>query len=226
MRRSRVDGAGQARDLRQPLRDQHLGRLTGHVFGGCCIQIAGVIENEGEGGGLRLGPVQRGAEPGGFPRGHVEQIPLISPERIGRRAADIEIGQRLLIGLRQGRGGGGKIGLRRRHDVDFPKLVDCSWLFSPCFTVGLVLGWSFKCRIGSNLCRYLFTKLQVTVLHLLRFEAGAGQGSTGYGPILSRVQWLRKTDIMVSLCAHFPAKSIIRDKRNLSSVTHFPNPAM
>ncbi len=66
-----------------------------------------------------------------------------------------------------------------------------------------MLGWSFKCRLGSNLCRYLFTKLQFTVLHLLRFEAGAGQGSKGFGPMPSRVQWLRKTDIMGLILRQF-----------------------
>ena len=53
--------------------------------------------------------------------------------------------------------------------------------------VGLVLCWSFKCGLGLSLCRYLFTTLQVTVLHRPRFDAGAGQGfwaKAAAGPVV------------------------------------------
>ena len=75
--------------------------------------------------------------------------------------------------------------------------------------VGLMLSCSFKCGPGLGLCRYLFTKLRVTVPHLLRFAAGTGQGSTGFGPMPSRVQWLRKTDtggFMGLILRGFPGK--------------------
>lgn len=90
----------------QPLSNQRFCGFARHIRFRCVIQIAGVIENEGKHSGLRIRPVQRRCEPHGFPRGDIKQIPFIYSQRVYWCAADVEIRQRFLIRVREGRVGG------------------------------------------------------------------------------------------------------------------------
>ena len=99
--------------------DQRLRHLPRDVLGGGIVQIAGMIEGESQRRGLGFRPVKRRAKARCLPGGDIKQIPLITPQRIGGRAADVKIGERLLIRSGQGRGGAGQIGRRGCNECRF-----------------------------------------------------------------------------------------------------------
>ena len=88
----------------QPERDQRLGGASGRRPRRRRREVGGVVEDEAQRHRLGLGPGEGQAERRLLPGGEVDEVALVGAQRVGRRAADVEVGERGLVGRRQGRG--------------------------------------------------------------------------------------------------------------------------